>query len=135
MTMKNFKSITRQQVSNDLLWEITNNNTCLLVKSQGLTLSRDPMNLTNLNTKRDSGIANNHAMGINFSTVNKRVKNKKVKKTAPVIRLNLALRTTPRLTKNRLTGLKTETPVSNNCVYSNTTRLTARSVVKVINPI
>lgn len=127
---KDFKSLPRCQVSNDLLWEMTRNYSSYLVRGPGLVLSRDPLNLTGLNTKRDSGF-NNGAIGISTEVVNKKVSQKKVKKTAGVVKFNLAVRTRRALPKKKCTQLKGE-PTSNNLVYSNSRRLTARSVAKVI---
>ena len=54
----------RQQVSNDLLWGITQNYTSYLFKNNGTTFSRDPLNLSGLNTRRDNGVCANAAIGI-----------------------------------------------------------------------
>jgi len=123
-------TLPRCQVSNDFLWELTRNNTSYIVQSRGLKLSRDPLNLTGLNTKRDSGIAGCGAIGISTEVVNRKVIHKKVKKVAPVVKFRLSVKTRRLLPKKRCLQLKDD-PVSNNLHYSESKRLTARSVAKV----
>ncbi|KAF3935498.1 hypothetical protein ABW19_dt0200566 [Dactylella cylindrospora] len=51
----------------DLLWELTRNNTSYLVKRKtagGIKLSRDPLNLRNLHSRKHSGAINGQAIGI-----------------------------------------------------------------------
>ncbi|EWC45109.1 hypothetical protein DRE_06248 [Drechslerella stenobrocha 248] len=53
--------------SPDLLWEITRNNTSFLVKRKtggGVQLSRDPLNLRNVHSRKHSGAVNKQAIGI-----------------------------------------------------------------------
>ncbi|KAF3235861.1 hypothetical protein TWF128_001699 [Orbilia oligospora] len=53
--------------SSDLLWEITRNNSSFLVKRKtgsGVRLSRDPLNLRNVHSRKHSGAVNNQAIGI-----------------------------------------------------------------------
>jgi len=126
-----FKTLPRSQVSNDYLWELTRNHTSYLVKSQGLRLSRDPLNLSGLNTKRDSGVANTGALGISTVTVNKKVNQKKVKRNAPVVKFTLAVKTRRVLPKKRCVALNKSNPVTNNLVYSESANLSTRSVAKV----
>ncbi len=127
---ENFQTLPRCQVSNDLLWELTRNRSGYLVKRNGLTLSRDPLNLTGLNTKRDSGIANTEALGLSTQVVNRRVIHRKVKKNAPVVKLKLSVKSRRQLPKKRCVPLKC-LPETNNLVYSASERLTSRSVAKV----
>ena len=63
---KEWKELPAAQVSDALLWEATKNYTCYMIKNNGLTLSSDPLNLTKLNTKKDSGIADYKALGIDY---------------------------------------------------------------------
>ena len=51
---KEWKELPAAQVSDSLLWEATKRYTSYITKNNGLTLSLDPMNLTGLNTKKDS---------------------------------------------------------------------------------
>ena len=135
--MSTWKTLPRQQISNDYLWELTRNSNSFLVSNQGATFSRDPLNLSGLNLKRDSGIANTAALGINTTYSTKKVNYKKVKKVEnKVLRFNLNVRTRAALPKARCTALKVVgkevvAPTTNNCVYSTSERLTARAVVKV----
>ncbi|KAK6349725.1 hypothetical protein TWF696_006004 [Orbilia brochopaga] len=51
----------------DLLWEITRNNTSFLVKRKtagGIKLSRDPLNLRNVHSRKHSGAVNDQAIGV-----------------------------------------------------------------------
>lgn len=125
----------RCQVSNDLIWEMTRNSSCFLVRNDsnnGAAFSRDPLNLTGLNSKRDSGLSGSGAFGITTETVNRKVIHKKVKKTAPVLKFRLTVKTRRLLPKKRCVQIKDE-PTNNNTLYSNSSRLTARSVAKVNN--
>ena len=131
-TQKTCTTFPRCQVSNDYLWELTRNHSSYLVKARdrNLTLSTDPLNLTGLNTKRDSGIANSSAIGISAETVSRKVVHKKVKKVAPVVKFRLLVKTRRMLPKKRCVALKAN-PTTNNLVYSEDGRLTTRSIVKV----
>jgi hypothetical protein len=140
--MPGWKTQPTQQVSSDLLWEYTKNYSCYLVKNHGKVLSRDPLNLTGLNTKRDSGIANTQAIGIGLSTVNKLVKESKQRKrtkAAKVIRVDLKVKTRKVLPKRRLVEHKKDSkgktvlPEGNNCVYGLSKNLTVRAVAKALN--
>ena len=130
-----WKTLPLQQSSSDFLWELTRDYSSYLVKSQGAVFSRDPLNLTGLNTKRDSGIVNSSAIGLGLASVNKKVKEKKekkAKKQASVVRVNLRIKTKRQLPKKRLVQLKSE-PTSNNLVYGEARGLTLRAVVKALN--
>lgn len=50
--------------SADINWLLIRNNSCFIVKRNGVTLSREPGNLTNLNRYKDSFVANKRAVGI-----------------------------------------------------------------------
>lgn len=122
-----------EQATGDLIWELTRDYSCFLIKNTGLTVSTDPMNLSGFNLKRDSGLANTHAIGIGFESTNRRVKEKKAKKNARVVRFSLRIKTKRRIPKRRLTALPEKTtPHHNNCVYSERRRLTARAIVKTL---
>ncbi|KAK6362013.1 hypothetical protein TWF730_005717 [Orbilia blumenaviensis] len=54
-------------VSSDLLWELTRSNSSFLVKRKtggGVKLSRDPLNLRNVHSRKHSGTVNSKAIGI-----------------------------------------------------------------------
>ncbi|EME82309.1 uncharacterized protein MYCFIDRAFT_183074 [Pseudocercospora fijiensis CIRAD86] len=56
-----------ENLSNDLIWEVTRSNNSFLVKrkqSGGVQFSRDPLNLTNKHSRKYSGYANAQAIGI-----------------------------------------------------------------------
>jgi hypothetical protein len=129
-----FKSLPRVQVSDDLLWGINRTANCFLRKSQGLTLSVDPTNLFGLNLKRDSGITSEEGIGITINIAERRVKERKAKKRAPVVRFDLNLRKRRQLPKSRLVALppKAKTATNNNSTFSSQKGITARSLVKVI---
>ncbi|KAF3925009.1 hypothetical protein AA313_de0203162 [Arthrobotrys entomopaga] len=51
----------------DLLWELTRKNTSYLVKRKtggGVRLSRDPLNLRNVHSRKHSGAVNSQAIGV-----------------------------------------------------------------------
>ncbi|KAH8821516.1 60S ribosomal protein L28 [Xylogone sp. PMI_703] len=55
------------QVSSDLIWEVTRNQNAFLVKRKtagGVQFSRDPLNLTNLHSRKHAGFVNEKAVGI-----------------------------------------------------------------------
>lgn len=128
-----FKSLPRNQVSDDLLWGINKSNNAFLRKSFGATFSVDPCNLSGLNLKRDSGVTSQEGIGITINIKDRRVKEKKAKKTAPVVRFDLNLRTRRQLKKNRLVALPDKKePTTNNSAISSQRGITARAVVKVL---
>ncbi|KAK4501319.1 hypothetical protein PRZ48_007127 [Zasmidium cellare] len=56
-----------ENISNDLLWEITRSNSSFLVKRKqagGVQFSRDPMNLVNKHSRKYEGYVNEQAIGI-----------------------------------------------------------------------
>jgi hypothetical protein len=128
-----WKSLPYQQVSDDAVWEITRNFNCFLFSNNGLTLSKDPCNLTGLNTKRDSGLANTRAIGIGYETTERKVREKKAKKKARVVRFSLRVRTHRQIPKKRLVALPAKTlPLHNNTVFAERRRITTRSVAKTL---
>eukprot|EP01134_Creolimax_fragrantissima_P000359 CFRG0359T1 len=52
------------KMSSDLLWLITKNTSSFIVKSNGVALSSEPMNLKNLHSFKYSGICNKKAVGV-----------------------------------------------------------------------
>lgn len=128
---KQWKTLAAEQASPDALWEITRNYTSYLIRAQDLTLSRDPLNLTGLNLKRDSGIANTRAIGIGINAHERKVREKRAKKKAKVVRFDFRIKTRKNLHKDRLVALK-GVPTSNNTLYSERKRVTARAIVKTL---
>ncbi|KXT09017.1 hypothetical protein AC579_10190 [Pseudocercospora musae] len=60
-------STAYENISNDLIWEITRSSNSFLVKRKqagGVQFSRDPLNLTNKHSRKYSGYANSQAIGI-----------------------------------------------------------------------
>ncbi|WPH00840.1 Hypothetical protein R9X50_00367000 [Acrodontium crateriforme] len=56
-----------ENLSSDLIWEVTRNQNAFLVKrkqSGGIQLSRDPLNLVNKHSRKYAGYANEKAIGI-----------------------------------------------------------------------
>ena len=128
---KAWKDLAGSQISEDSLWEMTKNYTSYLTNNHDLTLSTDPLNLTGLNTKRDSGVAAVHAFGIACSAKERTVKEKKVKKKAQVVRLTLNIKTKRQLPKAKLVELKAK-PTSNNLVYSQHAEISVRAAIKSV---
>jgi len=91
--MKGWKTLPTEQATGDYIWEYTRDNNCYLVKNTGLVFSRDPLNLSGLNLKRDSGLASTQAVGIQLTHVKGRWREKKVKKTGTIPRFNLNVKT------------------------------------------
>jgi len=126
-----FKVLPRSQVSDDLLWAINGSNNCFIRKSQGVRFSVDPCNLSGLNLKRDSGITSQEGLGITINRAERKVKEKKSKKRAQVVRFNFNVRSRRNLSKPRLVAVK-KNPTSNNRVYSTQSGVTTRSILKTI---
>ncbi len=128
-----WKTLPLQQTSEDTLWELTRSWNCYLVNSQGHTFSRDPLNLTGLNTRRDSGLASGHAIGIGHETVQRNMKDKTGKNKGRAVRFNLRIKTKKQIPKKRLVALKTyQLPLHNNTVFSDRRRLAVRAIVKAL---
>jgi hypothetical protein len=131
-----FKSLPRCQVSDDLLWGINKKNNCFLRHSHGLTVSVDPTNLSGLNYKRDAGVNSQEGIGISLNIAERRVKERKAKKRAPVVRFDLNIRSRRQLSKKKLVVIPAKkVPTTNNRVYSAQKGLTARSIIKAIRGI
>lgn len=128
---KAWKELPAAQVSEDCLWELTKRYTCYTTKDHNLTLSTDPLNLTGLNTARDSGVAAPRALGIGHSSAKKKVVEKKIKKEAQVVRFTFRVKTKRQLAKKRCVEIK-KAPTTNNTVYSERHRIPIRSIVKAL---
>ncbi|KAK4622036.1 putative 60S ribosomal protein L28e [Fulvia fulva] len=60
-------AIGGENISNDLIWEITRGNNAFLVKRKqagGVQFSRDPLNLVNKHSRKYEGYVNAQAIGI-----------------------------------------------------------------------
>ncbi|MCQ2818769.1 MAG: 60S ribosomal protein L28 [archaeon] len=128
---KQWKDFEGCQVTEDSLWEMTKFYNSYLRKGQHITLSTDPLNLTGVNTARDSGIAAPHALGIETDAKKKKVVEKKIKKDGVVVRFNFRIKTKHQLPKRKCVALE-KAPKSNNRVYSLRQRITLRSIVKAL---
>ena len=128
---KEWKELPPCQVSDALLWEVTKNYTSYLTKNNGLTLSTDPLNLTGLNTKKDSGIACGKALGVEVAVGERTIKVKKAKKKAPVVRFNFNVKTKKLIPKKQLAEVK-DPSKRNRCVYSSRRNVTIKAVVKAL---
>jgi len=91
--MKGWKTLPIEQASGDFIWETTRFNNCYLIQNTGTVMSRDPMNLSGFNYKRDSGLASTQAVGIELTHNQGRWKEHKVKKTGQVAAFNLHIKT------------------------------------------
>jgi hypothetical protein len=129
---KEWKELPPCQVSDALLWEATKNYTSYLTKSNGHTLSTDPLNLTKNNTKRDSGIASIRAIGIDHDIVDRNIKVKKVKKKVPVVRFTLNIKSKKLIPKKKCTQIKEKEPENNHAVYTQREEVTIRAIVKAL---
>ena len=130
---KGWTSNPLQQASGDTIWELTRNNNGFLISNQGHTFSRDPLNLTGLNTKRDSGLANTHALGIGHEAVQSQWRTKDAKVKGKKIRFSLRIKTKRLIPRRRLVALKADQlPLHNNTVYSERRRLAYRPIVKAL---
>ena len=129
---KEWKELPAAQVSDSLLWEATKRYTSYITKNNGLTLSLDPMNLTGLNTKKDSGIASVRALGIEYDISERNVKYKKKKEKRPVVRFSLNIKTKKLIPKKKCVELKDPEPSTNHCIYSQRNNITIRAIVKAL---
>ena len=129
---KEWKELPAAQVSDALLWEATKHYTSYLTRNNGLTLSLDPLNLTGLNTKRDSGVASVRALGIEYDIAERNIKYKKKKEKRPVVRFNLNIKTKKLIPKKRCVELKDPEPSTNHCIYSQRNRVGVRAIVKAM---
>lgn len=91
--MKGWKTLPTEQASGDFVWEYTRNDNCFLVKNNGAVFSRDPLNLSGFNLKRDSGLAATQAVGIQLTHTKGKWKEHKVRKTGQVAKFNLNIKT------------------------------------------
>ena len=128
---KPWKDVPGSQVTEDSLWEITKFYTSYTTKNHGLTISTDPLNLSGLNLKRDSGVAAPHALGIAHVENERKVMEKKIKKKAPVVRFIFRVKTKRQLPKKRCVEIK-KAPTTYNRVYSERQRIPLRAIVKAL---
>lgn len=104
-----FKSLPRSQISDDLLWEACRDNHCFLRRTQNITFSCDPTNLSGLNLKRDSGILSREGLGVTINVAKRTTRRKKnVKTERSVMRFNLNVKTSRNLGSKRLVVVKKE---------------------------
>ena len=129
---KEWKELPAVQVSDALLWEVTKNYTSYIFKNNGLTLSSDPLNLTKLNTKKDSGVAPRRAIGIDYDISERNIKYKKKKEKRPVMRFNLNIKTKRLIPKKKCVEIKEAEPTANHCIYSTRRNITVRAIVKAL---
>ena len=118
------------QVTGDSLWEITKNYTSYTEKAFGLKISKDPLNLTGLNTKRDSGVAAVHALGVSTENKEKNIKINKIKTKTTVVRFNFRIKTKRQLPRKRCVAIKTVE--NNNRVYSERERVSINAIIKAL---
>ncbi|KAI8086618.1 ribosomal protein L28e [Halteromyces radiatus] len=69
-------------MSSALVWELIKNNNSFLVKRDGLQLSSEPSNLTNIHSFKYSGIANDKTVAIQPAARGIKVTTKKTKKAS-----------------------------------------------------
>ena len=127
---KEWKELPACQVSDALLWETTKNYTSYIIKNNGLILSSDPLNLTKLNTKKDSGVAPTRAIGLDYDIAERNVKYKKKKEKRPVMRFNLNIKTKKKIPKKKC--VEKGDPATNHCIYSVRRNVTIRAIVKAM---
>ena len=83
-------------VSSDLIWQVTRNNSSFLVKRNGLSLTSEPNNPSNINSAKFSGLANSktadvRAQGSNFVITMKKTKDQtKPKKSLRIVKIKAA---------------------------------------------
>jgi len=128
--MKGWKTLPTEQASGDFIWEYTRENNCYLVKNTGLVLSRDPMNLSGFNLKRDSGLSATQAVGIQLTHVKGKWKENKVRKTGQVAKFNVNIKTKKVNPKSSLRPIGKAAKVTS--VYSVRQNQTLTQVVKTL---
>lgn len=82
--------------------------------------------------KETPELLSQEGFGIAIDIKERRVRERKAKKKAPVVRFALNIRTRRQLGKARLAPIKGAVPKTNNAVYSSQSGLTVRSIVKVL---
>lgn len=60
-------------MSADLQWMILRNNSCFLLRNQGTTFTKEPLNLTGRHTFKCSGLVNKKAIGVTADPTGKGV--------------------------------------------------------------
>merc|ERR1712198_647913 len=61
------------KMSAELCWSIIRKNSCFLKKSHGLTLSKEPNNLTGINSFKYNGLVNRKTVGVDAAPTGKGV--------------------------------------------------------------
>lgn len=84
-----WKTLPNEQASGDFVWELTREHNCFLLKNTGSVFSKDPLNLTGSNLRRDSGLAATQAIGIQLNHTTGKWREHKVKKTGTVTNFHL----------------------------------------------
>jgi len=128
--MKGWKTLTTEQASSDFVWEYTRDHNCYLVKNTGLVLSRDPLNLSGFNHKRDSGLASTKAIGIQLTHIKGKWKENKVRKTGQVAKFNLNIKTKKMNPRSNLKPIGKGARVTS--IYSVRRNQTLTQVVKTL---
>merc|ERR1712045_1032630 len=65
--------LTAVKMSAELCWSIIRKNSCFLKKSHGLTLSKEPNNLTGINSFKYNGLVNRKTVGVDAAPTGKGV--------------------------------------------------------------
>jgi len=91
--MKGWKTLPLEQASGDFVWEAVRYNNCYLLTNTNVTLSRDPLNLTGFNLRRDSGLASTQAVGVQLTHTQGKWREHKVRKSGQVASFNLHIKT------------------------------------------
>merc|ERR1712001_20648 len=113
-------------MSAELCWSIIRKNSCFLKKSQGLTLTREPNNVTGLNSFKYNGLVNKKTVGVEAPTSGAKGVELTLRKTKG------ANRPATSLSKSRIQGSRHAIKVIKNTLGSNGYRkdLTSAAVKK-----
>merc|ERR1712043_104647 len=114
------------KMSAELCWSIIRKNSCFLKKSQGLTLTREPNNVTGLNSFKYNGLVNKKTVGVEAPTSGAKGVELTLRKTKG------ANRPATSLSKSRIQGSRHAIKVIKNTLGSNGYRkdLTSAAVKK-----
>jgi Ribosomal L28e protein family len=129
--MKGWKTLPNEQASGDLIWDYTRNNNCYLVQNTGTVFSRDPLNLSGFNLKRDSGLASTQAVGIQLNHRQGRWREHKVKKSGEVAKFHLHIKTKKMNPRSNLRPVTKANP-GVTLLYSTLRNQTLTRVVKTV---
>ena len=113
-------------MSAELSWSIIRKNSCFLKKSGGLTLTREPNNVTGLNSFKYNGLVNKKTVGVEAPTSGAKGVELTLRKTKG------ANRPATSLSKSRIQGSRNAIKVIKNTLGSNGYRkdLTSAAVKK-----